>query len=121
MRTYLLAALAVALPVVAHAQSSQYREGEKLFAETCALCHGPAGRGGAAYANPIWGSGAQLAKYGTAQGLFEYHQMLMPFDNPGRVSDELKWAVTLFVLANHGTVGSDTTLGPTNAASVRIR
>jgi mono/diheme cytochrome c family protein len=111
----------LAWPMFAAAQSPQYREGQKLFAETCAICHGPTGRGGPAYANPIWGQGAQIAKFGTAQGLFEYHQMLMPFDNPARVSDELKWAVTLYVLANHGAVGNDTTLGPQNAGTVRIR
>lgn len=29
-----------------------------------------------------------------------------------------KWAVTLFILANHGAVPADATLGPQNAASV---
>jgi cytochrome c len=120
MRITLLAAL-LAVPSLAAAQSPQFQQGAATFAETCAVCHGATGRGGAAYANPIWGQGAQLAKFGTAQGLFEYHQLLMPFDNPQRVSDELKWAVTLYVLANHGAVGNDTTLGPANAGSVRIR
>jgi mono/diheme cytochrome c family protein len=120
MRTLLITAL-VALPSLAAAESPQFREGQRLFAETCSACHGPTGRGGPAYANPIWGQGAQIAKFGTAQGLFEYHQMLMPFDDPSRLSDELKWAVTLYVLANHGAVGSDATLGPQNAGSIRIR
>jgi mono/diheme cytochrome c family protein len=117
----LLMTMLLAVPWLAAAQSPQFREGEKVFAETCSLCHGPTGRGGPAYANPIWGQGAQIAKFGTAQGLFEYHQMLMPFDNPARVSDELKWAVTLYLLANHGAVGNDTTLGPQNAGGIRIR
>jgi mono/diheme cytochrome c family protein len=121
MRTTLTALLLLAAPTLAAAQSPQYREGEKLFAETCAICHGPTGRGGAAYANPIWGQGAQLSKYSTAQGLFEYHQMLMPFDNPTRVSDELKWAVTLYVLAQHGAMPNDATLGPQNAREIGIR
>jgi mono/diheme cytochrome c family protein len=117
----LLAAPTLAAPTLAAAQSPQYREGEKVFAETCSICHGANGRGGPAYANPIWGQGAQLAKFGTAQALFEYHQMLMPFDNPARISDPLKWAVTLYVLANHGAVPAETTLGPQNAGTVHIR
>jgi mono/diheme cytochrome c family protein len=120
MRALITAAL-LALPTLAAAQSPQYQQGARTFAETCATCHGPTGRGGPAYANPIWGQGAQLAKYGTAQGLFEYHQLLMPFDDPTRISDAAKWAVTLYLLANHGAIGNDATLGPANAASVRIR
>lgn len=130
MRTFLPACIlagamlvvaSIASPSGADAQSAQYREGQRLFAEACAACHGPTGRGGPAYANPIWGQGAQLSKYGTAQGLFEYQQMLMPFDDPSRVSDALKWAVTLYVLANHGTLPRDATLGPQNAGAIRIR
>ena len=108
-------------PPRAQSGSKQFKQGRAVFAETCAMCHGDAGRGGPAYANPIWGPGAQITKYRTAQGLFEYHQMLMPFDDPSRVPDDAKWAVTLYVLANQGVLPADGTLGPQNAGTVQIR
>lgn len=114
-------ALVAAVPVVASSPSPQFAAGRAAFAESCAACHGETGRGGPGYANPIWGQGAQLAKYRTAAGLFEYHQLMMPFDDPTRISDELKWALTLYVLANHGTLGQDAQLGPANAGAVAIR
>lgn len=116
----LAAALSLAAGKAA-ASSEQFLRGQAAFAETCAQCHGATGRGGPGYANPIWGQGAQIAKYKTAAGLFEYNQLLMPFDDPTRVSDEAKWAVTLYILANHGAVPPASTLGPGNAASVPIR
>jgi mono/diheme cytochrome c family protein len=121
------AALALAMllplspPLHAEAGSEQFRQGRAVFAEACAICHGETGQGGPGYANPIWGDRAQIAKYRTAQGLFEYHQMLMPFDDPMRLSDDAKWAVTLYVLANHGTMPRDATLDAQNAGSVQIR
>lgn len=116
----LMGAALLAAPALGTGGSEQFRQGQATFAETCAMCHGENGRGGAGYANPIWGEGAQIAKFVTAERMFEYHRDLMPFDDPTRVSDEAKWAVTLFILANHGAVPADATLGPQNAASVAI-
>lgn len=115
-----LAALAASLP--AHAQqSAQVREGARLFAEACAVCHGEDGRRGAGYQTPIWGQGAQIRRFETAMGLFEYNQMLMPFDDPSRLTDEQKWAITAYMLANHGAMEPGAELRPDTAAGVRIR
>lgn len=115
-----LAALAVNLP--AHAQqSAQVREGARLFAEACAVCHGEDGRRGAGYQTPIWGQGAQIRRFETALGLFEYNQMLMPFDDPSRLTDEQKWAITAYMLANHGAMEPTVELRPETAAGIRIR
>ena len=116
------AALAASPLVLASpAPSDQFRAGQAIYAESCAACHGDTGRGGPGFANPIWGAGASLAKYRTAAGLFEYHQIMMPFDDPTRLADELKWAVTLYLLANHGTVAPDTRLDAANAGGIAIR
>jgi mono/diheme cytochrome c family protein len=115
------AALVAAVPVVASSPSQQFTAGRAAFAENCANCHGENGRGGPGYANPIWGPGAQLTKYRTAAGLFEYHQLMMPFDDPTRISDELKWALTLYVLVNHGTLQQDARLDAGNAAGIALR
>lgn len=114
-------ALLLGLPVVAQAPSEQFLAGRASFAENCAACHGEAGRGGPGYANPIWGQGAQLAKYRTAFGLFEYHQLMMPFDDPTRIDDETKWALTLYVLVNHGVLRPEARLDAASARSVALR
>ena len=100
--------------------SEQIRQGETLFQEFCALCHGANGRGGQGYANPIWGQGAQLRKFKNAQGLFEYHQLLMPFNDPTLLTEEQKWAVTAYVLANHAVLNCGDTLDPAKALQVTI-
>ncbi len=101
-------------------RSNQFEKGEKLYQENCALCHGADGRGGQGYNTPIWGNGSQPSKFGGVQGLFEYIQLLMPFDDPTRVSDEEKWAILHFMLVSHGSMKADQTLDPTTAPSVKI-
>ena len=86
----------------------------------CALCHGANGRGGQGYANPIWGEGAQIRKFKHAQGLFEYHQLLMPFNDPTLLTDDQKWAVTAYLLANHGVLVRGDTLDPAKASQLTI-
>jgi mono/diheme cytochrome c family protein len=120
LRLALLLALSLA-PTLALAQSAQFRIGEAAYAANCVQCHGETGRGGPGYANPIWGPGAQLAKYRTAAGLFEYHQLMMPFDDPTRMNDDTKLAITLYVLARHGVVQHDAQLNAGNMAGIAIR
>jgi len=104
----------------AAARGSQAALGAELFAKHCSLCHGADGKRGAAFQTPLWGPGTQIAKFGTAQGLFEYNQMLMPFDDPTKLNDEQKWAVTAFLLASHGALPANQALGPANAKTVPI-
>lgn len=113
-------ALAASLPANAQ-QSDQVRDGARLYAETCAVCHGADGRRGAGYQTPIWGQGAQIRRFETAMGLFEYNQMLMPFDDPSRLTDEQKWAITAYMLANHGTIPPTAEIAPSGAAAIPIR
>jgi cytochrome c len=80
----------------------QVRQGEKLYAQHCALCHGTDGRGGQAFPRPIWGTGHDLGKFGNARGLFDYLQLMMPFDAPAKMSDDDKLAVTAFMLTRDG-------------------
>jgi cytochrome c len=103
------------------AASSQVERGRAVYAENCAVCHGEDGRGGAGFGNPIWGEGAQIRKFRHAAGLLEYNLMLMPFDDPTRVSDEDKLAVTAYILARHGLIEEGATLSESGAASIAIR
>jgi cytochrome c len=117
-----LAALAfVASATGQPAVSPQVAEGQRLYAENCAACHGDDGRRGAGFQTPIWGERTQIGKFGTALGLFEYNQMMMPFDDPTRLTDEQKWAIIAYMLANHGAIARNATLDPATAAAVPIR
>lgn len=113
------AASLVCMPAQA-SDSPQMRQGAELYEEKCALCHGANGRGGQGYANPIWGAGSQIKKFKTAQGLFEYHQLMMPFNDPTLLDEEQKMAVTAFVLANHGAMGRGDTLDSAKAMQITI-
>jgi cytochrome c len=118
-----LAALAIVASAATGqpAVSPQIAEGQRLYAENCAACHGEDGRRGVAFQTPIWGERTQIRKFGTAFGLFEYNQMMMPFDDPTRLTDEQKWAIVAYMLANHGTIARNATLDPATAATVRIQ
>jgi mono/diheme cytochrome c family protein len=122
MRHLALATLAMSVMAsFASANSPQVAEGQRLYMENCATCHGEDGRRGAGFQTPIWGQRTQIRKFETAQGLFEYNQMMMPFDDPSRLTDEQKWAIVAFLLANHGAIPRNGTLQPGDAARIPIQ
>ena len=90
--------------------SPQIVEGAKLYQTNCAICHGANGRDAAAFPRPIWGQGQDIKKFLTAKGLFDYLQMLMPFDDPNKINNQQKTAITAFMLLQNGNVPATTTL-----------
>ncbi len=113
----LFAAAATGQPAI----SPQVAEGQRLYAEHCAVCHGEDGKRGAGFQTPIWGERTQIGKFNTALGLFEYNQMMMPFDDPTRLTDEQKLAITAYMLANHGAIARNATLDAGTAPTVQLR
>ncbi len=103
------------------APSRQVAEGQRLYMENCAACHGDDGQRGSAYQTPIWGGRARIARFETALGLFEYNQIAMPFNDPAQISDIDKLAIVAFMLANHGAMPAGSTLEYGGAASIPIR
>ena len=112
-----IAALAVAaclaLPLGASAQkapappagaSAQVLSGAALYQQHCALCHGAQGRDATVFPRPIWGPGHDIGKFGNAKGLFEYVQLLMPFDNPAKIDDAAKTAIVAYMLVRNGNL-----------------
>lgn len=117
----IVAALLAAAPALAQ-DSAQVAQGRALFAEHCSLCHGADGRRGEGFQTPIWGQGSLIAtKFGNAQGLFEYLQVLMPFQDPSLVTDEQKLAILAYMLANHGAMQRAGEVTAANMASIPIR
>jgi cytochrome c len=114
-------ALLVSAAIGQPAPSPQIVEGQRLYAENCAACHGDDGRRGAGFQTPIWGERTQIQKFSNALGLFEYNQMMMPFDDPTRLTDEQKWAIVAYMLFNHGAIARDATLEAGKAATVGIQ
>jgi mono/diheme cytochrome c family protein len=90
--------------------SPQVVEGGKLYAQYCALCHGAKGRDATVFPRPIWGTGHDTKKFQHAKGLFEYVQMLMPFDDPAKINDAQKTAIVTYMLVRGGSLPAATTL-----------
>lgn len=122
MRGYALAA-AILLGATSSsaARADQFQRGEALYQEHCSLCHGKDGRGGVGFKTPLWGQQTQIKKFDTAMAMFEYNQLLMPFQDPSKVTDDEKWAIIHFILASNGTIQRDQALGPDNAAKIQIK
>jgi len=111
--------LAAATSLGAHSQtapappsgaSAQVALGGKVYQEACALCHGKAGRDATVFPRPIWGPGHDIAKFGHAKGLFEYLQLMMPFDDPSKLNDSQKTAIVAYMLVRNGTLRPGATL-----------
>ena len=103
------------------AQSSQNSEGAALYETHCVVCHGADGRGGQGFPRPVWGAGHDLKKFRTAQGLYEYIQLTMPFDNPQKMTDAQKLAVVAFLLERIGTITATTDINAGNMSKLAIK
>lgn len=108
----------------------QAQRGQKLFTESCAVCHGPAGDGGrvpqrfgalAGRRVPSVVGPNALANFQTASDLFRYAQQRMPLDDPGSLTDEQYLAVTAWLLERDGVEANGEPLTPESAAQVPIR
>lgn len=93
---------------------AQKTAGATLFEKHCAKCHGPLGKG-KDDAPAVVGEGA-LARFTTAQQLFEFVSTEMPKDGPGTLEAGQYWAILAFDLTANG-IDVDGPLGPDNAAS----
>jgi cytochrome c len=105
-----LAATAQEVPAPPAGASAQVLGGAGLYQQHCALCHGAKGRDASVFPRPIWGAGHDIGKFGSAKGLFEYLQLLMPFDNPAKIDDAAKTAIVAYMLVRNGNLKPDASL-----------
>ena len=119
LTTLLLLLLGVSVRA-ASAQTPQgtTQDGELLYAERCAKCHGEQGQGKLGRA--LIGSTANLGGYGTARGLFDYTRKIMPIDAPGKLLESEYWAVLAYILTENKLLSDGTTLGRQNAGGIRL-
>lgn len=89
------------LPTPVHA--ADFTRGEHVYADHCALCHGPHGQGqtsnGQPAFPPLWGAqsfnwGAGMHQVGNAAGFIKAN---MPLSQGGSLSDQEAWDVALFM------------------------
>lgn len=117
----LLAGMLALVPGASASESAQVSKGRAIYTEHCQKCHGSDGQRGEGFQTPIWGSGAQIKKFENAQVLFEYLQLLMPFDDPRKIDDQARWDVMAYMLQHHKAIAPTDTIDPANATAVPIR
>src|SRR5689334_6857683 len=93
---------------------TQVAQGAQLFEKHCAKCHGAEGQGNAAKGvPPLVGAnalpldprpGQKLRKnqFRTAQDVFNFAHVYMPFDKPGSLAADEYWAIIAFALHANG-------------------
>jgi len=109
-----------------------YAEGKKVYAATCAACHG------ADMAKPVKGTGAAPLRGGRgtltsgkpkktvesywpyASTLFDYTKRAMPFNEPGSMNDNDIYAVVAYILAEGGIISKDTVMNAKALANVKM-
>ena len=77
-----------------HALQEQITAGMQAYDQFCVRCHGPNLTDGSAAKL----SKAALAKYATAQGLFDYVAATMPKGNPGGLSEQEYYDIISYLL-----------------------
>jgi S-disulfanyl-L-cysteine oxidoreductase SoxD len=104
------------------------REGERIFAETCAACHGAKGEGKPA--DRLVGGFGTLATskpvrtvgsyWPYASTLFDYIRRAMPFNSPQSLTPDQVYAVSAYVLYLNNIVTEDTVLDATSLPRVEM-
>ena len=109
-----------------------YAEGKKVYAATCAACHG------ADMAKPVKGTGAAPLRGGRgtltsgkpkktveiywtyASTMLYYTKRAMPFNEPGSMNDNDIYAVVAYILAEGGIISKDTVMNAKALANVKM-
>jgi cytochrome c len=104
-------------------------QGEKIFAEKCALCHGDGAKGGRNAAlitdQPLQGRGIEANKtiknfWANSTTLFDYIRRAMPWPNPRTLSDDEVYALAAFILAGNKLIASDATMNAQTLPQVKM-
>ena len=61
-----------------------------------------------------------LTRFNTAQQLYEYIAVSMPWWNPGSLTSEKAWAVTAYILKMNATLPQGTTLDDSDASAIPV-
>jgi mono/diheme cytochrome c family protein len=92
--------------------------GQTIYTNSCALCHGDSGQGGTA--SSIIGARANLQKYNTAQGLFDYIRTNMPASAPGSLPLDKYQQVMGYLLVQNNFVQSNTPFAADQLSTIQL-
>jgi S-disulfanyl-L-cysteine oxidoreductase SoxD len=111
-------------------------EGEFVFTNKCASCHGPHGEGKLPLYPRLIGRDprAQTFAFATdpslsrtigdywpyATTVFDYVRRAMPFTAPGTLTNDEVYAVTAYLLATNQVIPSTATMDPTSLSKVKM-
>jgi len=109
--------------------SGTVAQGEELFVEQCAACHGDFGEGVDRW--PVLAGGHDSLTHERPEKtigsywpylstVFDYIKRAMPFGNARSLSDDEVYAITAYLLYMNDVVGEDFELTRENFASVRL-
>ena len=107
-------------------------QGARIYAEKCAQCHGPEGKGGVAgvTASPLVGGGAitdiaasmkTIANFWPyATTLFDYIRRAMPWQQPMTLANDEVYALTAYILALNKLIGDNDPMNAETLPQVRM-
>jgi S-disulfanyl-L-cysteine oxidoreductase SoxD len=103
-------------------------EGQPIFAQKCAGCHGGNGEGtssGPRLVDPTpFQVGVNQPTIGNywpyATTVWDYVHRAMPFDAPGSLSNDEVYALTAYLLAQNGIIGADDRLDASSLPGVQM-
>ena len=109
--------------------SGSVEDGEMMYEEKCASCHGSFGEGVGRYPVLSGGEGTLTEErpektvgsfWPYASTLWDYIHRSMPFTQPQSLTDEEVYAITAYVLYLNDLVEDDFVLTPDNLASIEM-
>ena len=108
--------------------SGTVADGQRVFSEQCARCHGPSGEGDVG-ARLVGGQGTlrtpkPLKTVGSfwpyATTLWDYVNRAMPFDKPGLLAPSDVYAASAFILHLNGIIKADQVMDAKSLPNVRM-
>lgn len=105
------------------------RDGEQLYLQQCASCHGEFGEGAGRWPVLVGGQGSLKSEgpektigsfWPYASTAFDYIKRAMPYGNAQSLSDDDVYAITAFLLNQNGVVKDDFVLTRENFSKVRL-
>ncbi len=104
-------------------------DGEQLYLQQCASCHGEFGEGAGRWPVLVGGQGSLKSEgpektigsfWPYASTTFDYIKRAMPYGNARSLSDDDVYAITAFLLNQNGIVKDDFVLSKENFSKVKL-
>ncbi|MCZ8182612.1 MAG: cytochrome c [Beijerinckiaceae bacterium] len=105
------------------------KDGEQLYLQQCASCHGEFGEGAGRWPVLVGGQGSLKSEgpektigsfWPYASTTFDYIKRAMPYGNARSLSDDDVYAITAFLLNQNGLVKDDFVLTKENFSKVKL-